>query len=344
MKEKSKEKRTLLIFSAVYFIVFAFLAAVGTVYDLPIDKAVFNPQSDFAVLFEAFSPAVLYGMWGPALTVLMLLLSRIGVGGVIDEIAKTLNLKIKNRNTKAFFVLERFMTYVLVFALFALSIIGYRKFTANTLKHFLTWSEVVYYSISAVFAVVFALIFSRLKTGTLKKLGIISSAAILFGIVLKGFEELKTVTQRVRFREMVAYSNGIVDKSGKSTASVKMLQSKLERAMIDNTDFSAFRPWYIISKDFGIYGHCDSFPSGHTFDSCTVFFIYPLVSAFKKCEKYAGVALAFSFVYVFAVAFSRLVAGAHYLTDVAFGAMLGYGAFLIVYAIMKKIQVKFYIV
>lgn len=341
MKEKCKEKRTLLVFSVIYFIVFIFLSAVGTVYDLQIDKTVFNPQSGYAVLLEAFSPAVLYGMWGPAFTVIMLLLSRLGAGGVIDETANAFGLKIKNRSTKAFSVLERAMTYVLIFALFALSVVGYRKLTANTLKHFVSWSEVVYYSISAVIAVAFALLFSRLKTQTLKKLGLLSAAAVLFGLVLKGFEELKPLTNRVRFREMVAYSNSILDENGKSTASVKMLHSKLERAMIDNTDFTAFRPWYIISEDFGFYGHCDSFPSGHTFSSCAVFLVYALANAFEKAKKYAPAVLTFSFVYVFAVAFSRLVAGAHYLTDVAFGAIIGYGVFLLSYVLMKKIQSMF---
>lgn len=338
MKEKSKERNSLIVFSVLYFTVFAVLAAVGTVYDLALDKAVFNPQSNYAVYFEAFSPAVLYGMWGPACTVIMLVLARLGCGGIFDGIAHAFNLKIKNRDTKAFAVFDRIITAVLVIVLFAVSVVGYRKLTANTLKHFVTWSEVVYYSISAVVAVVFALLFSRLKTNTLKKLGYISVAAVLFGAVLKGFEELKTVTHRVRFREMVAYSNGIVAENGKSTASVKMLHSKLEREMIYNTDFAAFRPWYVISENFGIYGHCDSFPSGHTFDSCAVFFVYALTSAFDKTKKYASAALVFSFIYVFATAFSRLVAGAHYLTDVAFGAILGYAAFLLFYVVMKKVQ------
>jgi membrane-associated phospholipid phosphatase len=43
--------------------------------------------------------------------------------------------------------------------------------------------------------------------------------------------------------------------------------------------------------------------------------------------------LLISFVYVALMGYSRMIAGAHYLTDVVGGAIIGYTLFLIVYKI-----------
>ena len=69
---KTKQNKGLICFSVFFYIVFLSLMAIGTVYDLQIDKAVFNPQSGFAHILENFGQFVCWGMWGPALTVIFL--------------------------------------------------------------------------------------------------------------------------------------------------------------------------------------------------------------------------------------------------------------------------------
>lgn len=340
MKSERTQGRRLIIFSVIYFAVFSIVAVYGTFYDLEFDKIVFNPQSSYAILFEAFSPDVLYAMWGPAFTVLMLMFTRRSFAELLDNIAAPFGLKVKGKDSKAFKTFSKIATLLFIVAFFALSVVGYRKLVANFLKHFVSYSELIYYGISLVIACIFAFGFSKFKTETLRKLEYLSLCAIMTGILFKVFEELKYVTHRIRFREMVAYSNGILTDSGKSSASVKFLHSKLERDMIAGTDFSAYTPWYVVAKPTKIYSSANSFPSGHTFDSCMVFLTYAICTAFDKLKKCAPVMLASSFIYVFATAFSRLVAGAHYLTDVAFGAIIGYAAFLVFYVLIKKVKSK----
>ncbi|MDE6155459.1 MAG: phosphatase PAP2 family protein [Eubacterium sp.] len=50
--------------------------------------------------------------------------------------------------------------------------------------------------------------------------------------------------------------------------------------------------------------------------------------------------MVISFVYIGIVGFTRMIAGAHYLTDVAGAAILGYSLFLIVCKIYNKFTEK----
>ncbi len=127
----------------------------------------------------------------------------------------------------------------------------------------------------------------------------ILSIIIMF-VQITAVEGMKYLWGRVRFRDLLAAGS-----------------------------YDAFTPWYKIN---GINGN-KSFPSGHTAYCCTMFLTYPLCLAFEKLKKFAPFMFAFSAAYVILVAVSRLVAGAHYLTDVVVAAVIGYTLFLIVHKI-----------
>ncbi len=93
-------------------------------------------------------------------------------------------------------------------------------------------------------------------------------------------------------------------------------------------DQSLYTPWYVISGsrsfDFLPEDCCKSFPSGHTFSAGLVFILLSLPRVFKEAEtKKAKIMLwAVSVAYTLTVALGRIIAGAHYLTDVTVGGFL----------------------
>lgn len=337
--QKNKIKFFVPISVVIYAVCIA-LTLFGTFYDIDIAKTVFQPQSIFAISFEAFGLFVYWGMWGSIFTVLYLtrhnLKDSLRIIGNVFPFVKT---EI-DTETKMYRTLNKILDYFWTVLYFVLAVIGWKKIIENVLNDFFEIPQIAYFLISAVAAVIGVYLFSRLSRETLKKLELLSLAGILLGIFFKVLEETKTITSRVRFREMVAFSNGILDENGMSAGRVKMLHSPLTRDMVKNTDFSAFTQWFKIGDDMGVYKHADSFPSGHTFSSCSIFMSALFCTTFEKLKKYAPFMMCVSLVYVAVMGYSRMVAGAHYLTDVAVGFLAGYTAFVFVYLIYNKFKEK----
>lgn len=341
MKVKQKNKG-FLIFSCIFYFVFVLLMLVGTFYDIEIDKMLFQPDNTFARMIESYGQVVYWGIWGPAFTVI--LLRRHNFNEWYDFCKKHSRSKasaeIKSEKVKK--TLNVIITSVYNVALFVLSVIGWKKIIENIIKNILSdigkanWSQPVYFVVSTVAALAALLIFSRISSNTLKKLEAAAVIGVIFGFFLKLVEEMKPITQRVRFREMVAYSNGYLNDNGMSEGKYSPLTSE----MVNNTDFSAFTPWYKKGDAMGIYSRSDSFPSGHTSYSVAVFLSYFFFGSFEKLKKAAPVCLVFSFVYVAIVGCMRLVVGAHYLTDIAAAAIIGYTIFVVLKAVFDKLIEK----
>lgn len=333
-----KRNLSLIIISALVYILCGALMIIGTKYDLEISKSLFNPESKFAIDFELFVQFVYWGMWGPLATVLFL--NSHGLNeclGIISNIFPFIHT-VKNTQSKAYKFFDILVFSISKFGFFIMAVVGWKKLIENIMNDFVELSQATYFLICIIVSWIAIFLFSRINKETLKKLELLALAGVLLGILYKICEELKAVTGRIRFREMVAYSNDILREKKSTGALVSCGQldgfkTSLNKGMIEATDFSAFTPWYKIAPSYDYYDHPNSFPSGHTTYSCTLLLSTLFCKAFEKLKKYAPLALILSIIYVGVVGFSRIIAGAHYLTDVAGACIIGYTLFLVVYAI-----------
>ncbi len=342
-----REKKSIAIISAVvYFLLFAFtvLATIDSgKYDIVIDKAVFEPNSVFAKFFEDFGQAVMWAMWGPAFAVIFL--CRRDLNGCLQVINRLFS-KIKpfeSTDERLYKVLNFALQAVETLGFFTLCGIGWKKLIENVTKNILknagreNLGQLSYFLISFAVAALSIFLLSRIDKKTLRKLEGVALSFVLFGLMCKIVEECKTVTHRVRFREMVAYSNGFFNSDGLSEGK----NSPLTRQMLEKTDFGAFTPWYRKSitsgeYDYRLFSRTDSFPSGHTLNACVTFLSVLVCTAFEKLKKFAPLALCVSVIFTFFMAFTRLKVGAHYLSDVVGAMIIGYTLFLFVFAMYDK--------
>ena len=99
--------------------------------------------------------------------------------------------------------------------------------------------------------------------------------------------------------------------------------------LISTTDITVFHNWweplknYDELKDLSAHDNFKSFPSGHTAEVSILFVVatlFPLAD--KKLEKYQLPAFLVASVLVLVVALARIMAAAHYLSDVSWGATI----------------------
>lgn len=88
------------------------------------------------------------------------------------------------------------------------------------------------------------------------------------------------------------------------------------RELVDRGSLEDFTPWYIPKFFSGSY----SFPSGHTAHATLVMMLTSWL--YGVGEKFRGAVSVLCYGFIVLMAFSRLAAGAHYLSDVLFGFMI----------------------
>ena len=147
--------------------------------------------------------------------------------------------------------------------------------------------------------------FVKFDDKTTKALIILSFAGI---IVMLGevmiIESVKIIWGRVRFRDLLAAGS-----------------------------YDAFTSWH---RPNGANGH-KSFPSGHTSGAGMSYLLMLLPYLSEKLRKRKTLLFAAAFIYTGIVAFTRLVMGAHYLSDVTVGGAV---SFTCVLAAIKLIDKK----
>ena len=104
------------------------------------------------------------------------------------------------------------------------------------------------------------------------------------------------------------------------------------RDLLAAGSYDAFTPWYIIN---GINGN-KSFPSGHTGGAAMSFLAMLLPYVSKKANEHKQLCFFIPFAYTCTVAVTRLVMGAHYLSDVAMGGAVGLITVIIAMAVLDK--------
>lgn len=100
---------------------------------------------------------------------------------------------------------------------------------------------------------------------------------------------------------------------------IKLIFGRVRFRDLDE-NYANFTNWYIIN---GYTGN-KSFVSGHTSAAGTMFILNYLPNYFYKTTKLKPLFMFISFFYVAISGLSRIIIGAHYLSDVLFGALLSY--------------------
>ena len=88
------------------------------------------------------------------------------------------------------------------------------------------------------------------------------------------------------------------------------------RDLVDNTEL--FTAWFIPNGFSWNTDHM-SFPSGHVGNASVILFITLLPSVYLKLSKYQNALLMGSFVWIVLIAISRIIMGAHFISDTIVG-------------------------
>lgn len=119
--------------------------------------------------------------------------------------------------------------------------------------------------------------------------------------------------------------------------SIKSVWGRLRmREMLDPV--SEFTPWYEIHFRGGFDNRFASFPSGHTMNAAGVILITLLPTIFVKLKGKEVMLRVVAYGWAIVVGFSRVVAGAHFSTDVLVGILLSYMLFECTRAIVTKLR------
>jgi membrane-associated phospholipid phosphatase len=202
---------------------------------------------------------------------------------------------------------------------------------------FLAWFFVMHeffdsFEIGVRFAVVYMLVLAAFLTAAsllatckvdkkvMKKLFLFAVFMIIVLAVSNGAVQiLKILWSRQRYRTM----------AGSSTA----INQYLSQA-----PYGGFSPWYkpefLFRSPIRTQGYMEafraydsdafaSFPSGHAVAAACSFALILLPDIFEKLKKHNWMFWTFPAIYTAIVALSRIVAGAHYLSDVLFGSFIG---------------------
>ena len=344
-----KLKKQIIFCICFYFIFFAILMVTGTFYDLEIDKALFNYENKFGVLFGNWGMHVMYIV--PVLSLSMLISAyhpideAFDIAGSIFPFFKALK---KNK-------ISHFICFVLLHIFYGF--LCYRAFMESNdelnrimggiwgynLQDILTnagWAKpiaIILWTVLRISLVAVLIFFFRKIDRKYKKvLEFMAVAALALYYGANVINDIKEHFNRVRFREMIAYSHGLINEDGWTSRG----SSNLPREWVETTDFSAFTRWYKIGNDMGVYSEPTSFPSGHTSAAAFSMLIAPLFSKCKSLNKYFVPAFFAGFLYTFLMGISRLVRGAHYLTDTAAAAIIIFAMLLVIVLVMNFFERK----
>lgn len=307
-------KKSTLIGIISYAVVFVALLLVATFYDLQINIALGNADSLFGQFFR---------LWGESVGWLM-----IPIGGAILFCACDKKSKIGK--------IVAIVWLAVVFVGWYLSVSYFlEEFTGDSYiegKYGSPYRAITLYSVT--FAVIFTGIHiwavSKIKKETLAKL-VIFALAMLIALAINQIitTVMKNIWTRQRFRNLDIGNGG--------------------------TSSNGFTPWYKAglgqNRDAALYYVEDSagmmqkdayksFPSGHTSTAAITLVLIMLPDIFEKLKKFKVWFYVVPIIFTVLVAISRIVNRAHYLSDVLFGATLGFISVFISITLVKIAEKK----
>ncbi len=193
-------------------------------------------------------------------------------------------------------------------------------FTVKLIKNKKAWSitlSVVATIISIVFwYIIFdKFIISEFLPNTPNAASVLVSVVFSFvGVYLFNLINEATLNSLFKFAVLVFVSVLI---TALLTQAIKLVFGRVRFRYL-NSYYSEFTLWYVIN---GFNGN-KSFVSGHTSAAGAIFVLNFLPHYFTKTRKYKPLFIVVSLLYVAATGLSRIIVGAHYLSDVLFGALL----------------------
>lgn len=314
-----KSKSVLIVLSIATFIV-AFLLA--TFYDYEISESIsrltdgkYLSDNLFGRFFESFGESPLYLIGGFSASILV-------------------RVSLKNRNL----ILKVFLTALCL----CLGVLAYYLLFQRTTEYICEHlGKIRLYEEIKLFVSLGAIVLSlgglsltlyltfKISENQLKGLFAFSLCVIFTVILAQGVVQgIKGVFGRQRFR------------------TIKVLEYYGLDGLIDYTKWFVVNGKRVVSEEMLALGIASdgykSFPSGHTCAaamSFTLIFLPDFLGLEKgKRVKLKGIMIGVSFLFTALVALSRIVVGAHYLTDVLFGAGWTYLSAWVSKVIMKKIS------
>lgn len=301
-----KRENKVIKYSAIGFLIIMALSFIaGTFFDLNISKKLadvnageYFSSNNFVNILEAFSEFPVY----------LLIIFSVGVCGY--------NLSQKEKG-----IIKKVYLFVTGVIIFCVGIIGaYRM--VGTLGEIYDFQDecqkvlpIICYCLFALLCVGLEfLILTNISKETIKKLYYFCWAVIVAVALTFIFTQLiKTFWSRLRFRALKCMD-----------------------------DYSQYRAWYKplfhkkVTEDMGINEDAyKSFPSGHSSFVASLLIIGFLSKFTEISDKAKYFCFFIPVVYLIIVIISRIVAGAHYLTDVTAGSGL---AVLINYLSIKKFK------
>ncbi len=345
-KNKTLTRQKVLMY-VLFFLTFGIMMAVGTYRDLEIDKALFNYQSSFALFFEN------YGMLPYSALKLfafcVLIVSYHKVDDALD-IAQSFLPFINKLREIQLFKKAAFIIHHIIYAGFIYeAFIGSDELlnalmlptAGGNLQDVMTehgspkFFAVLLWTILRIAGVTVALLL--LRRVDKEKLKALEFMAVTGLIMYEGMEIILVIKDhfhRVRFREMVAYSHALINEYGMSYRG----EADMPKEWVQSTDFYAYTPWYKVGNDYGVYSESNSFPSGHTAAGALIMLLPMLSSKTKKAEKLFLPSFLFSFAYLITLGITRLIRGAHYMTDIAAAAIIMFTLLLVIMFILNGIE------
>ena len=287
-----KTKNFYIILSVSIFFILVGLI-LGTIYDLDISKTLatveegsYYTTNKFAILGETFGEDILYIIVECALAIIFCYLVK---NPLKKDIFNTLLfiVLVVCGGCVCFYAINKTLNYMITH-----NLIHNGEFYSSVLGKI----TVIFVSLS-IHAIIFFL-FSKVKNEDLKALLgwaiTVVVIAILSNAIVQG---TKLIFDRTRFRAMV-----------------------YER----DTTFEHFTPWYQINQNkFATTSqyasdYFKSFPSGHTCAASSIFLLTLLPMFYKKVDtkEWKIFFYVVAIIYTVSVAFSRIIAGAHFFTDV----------------------------
>ena len=203
-----------------------------------------------------------------------------------------------------------------------------------------TWLKVVLCAVCVVAAVfvsykaiieIFEYLAEQNGVQELIDVGAVKGSALFIGVIVFALVFLLTVRVKLDRKTLVKVALVLLCSCALYLV-VSVIKTPVGRVRFRtiNTlgDESLFTPWYVVNckRTFaGLPGDCcKSFPSGHTFSAGMIFLLLLLPDLFDWANKrWLKIVLwVCCGAYVVCVAVSRIIAGAHYLTDVTVGGFL----------------------